>query len=116
MQRLSSHCAGKHVVPWLLQCWDFRAGSLESEVREAKQLGSLSREGGIEKAIGNGAQALSLCRRLLSGVKEGDPFKEDVGVFPMCGGTPLRVGLLRLEEQQMLTAITMLHQRQYHTN
>ena len=45
------------------------ASSLELEGKEAKQLGSLSREGGIDKAIGKGTQALSLGRRLLSGVE-----------------------------------------------
>ncbi|KAK4813292.1 hypothetical protein QYF61_020871 [Mycteria americana] len=69
---------GEHVVTWLLRCWDNGASSLELEGREAKQLGSLSREGGIDKAIGKGPQALSLWRRLLSGVKERYPFKEDV--------------------------------------
>lgn len=37
-----------------------RAGSLELEGRETKQLGSPSREGGIDKAIGKGPQVLSL--------------------------------------------------------
>ena len=43
---------GKHVVTWLSQCWDNWASNLESEGREAKQLGSLAREGGTDKAIG----------------------------------------------------------------
>ncbi|GAB0209940.1 hypothetical protein GRJ2_003459700 [Grus japonensis] len=46
--------------------------------REANQLGSGSKEGGIDKAIGKKAQALSLWRRLLSSVRERYPFKEDV--------------------------------------
>jgi len=41
---------------------DNRAGSLDLEGREAKQLGSLSREGGIDKAIAKGAQVLPLLR------------------------------------------------------
>ena len=53
---------GEHVVSWLLRCWDNGVSSLELEGKEAKQLGSLSREGGIDKAIGKGAQALSLWR------------------------------------------------------
>ncbi|GAB0204778.1 hypothetical protein GRJ2_002943400 [Grus japonensis] len=36
---------GEHIVTWLLQCWDNGASSPELEGREAKQLGSLSREG-----------------------------------------------------------------------
>ena len=55
---------------------------MEVEGREAKQLGSLSREGGIDKAIGKKTQALSLWRRLLSGVRERYPFKEDVVCHP----------------------------------
>ncbi|KAK4828920.1 hypothetical protein QYF61_001541 [Mycteria americana] len=51
---------GEHVVTCLLQCWDNGTSSLELEGREAKQLGSLSREGCIDKMIGKGAQALSL--------------------------------------------------------
>jgi len=35
----------------MLRCWDNSANSLEEEVREAKQLGSLAREGDGDKAI-----------------------------------------------------------------
>ncbi|GAB0206883.1 hypothetical protein GRJ2_003153900 [Grus japonensis] len=69
---------GEHIITWLLRCWDNGASSLELEGREAKQLGSLSREGGIDKAIGKKAQALSLWRRLLSSGRERYPFSEDV--------------------------------------
>ncbi|KAK4815144.1 hypothetical protein QYF61_017585 [Mycteria americana] len=65
----SSH-PGKPVVTWLLRCCDNGASSLELAGKEAKQPGSLSREGGINKAIGKEAQALSLWRQLLPGVKE----------------------------------------------
>ncbi|GAB0189115.1 hypothetical protein GRJ2_001376800 [Grus japonensis] len=73
---------GEHIITWLLRCWDNGASSLELEGREAKQLGSLSREGGIDKAIGKKAQALSLWRRLLSSVRERYPFSEDVVCRP----------------------------------
>jgi len=46
---------------------------LELEGGAAKQLGSLDREGGIDKVIGKKAQALSLWRRLLSGMRKGSP-------------------------------------------
>ena len=78
MRKDFSRRPGEHIITWLLQCWDNGASSLELEGREAKQLGSLAREGGIDKAIGKGTQALSLWRRLLSSVKERYPFKEDV--------------------------------------
>ena len=55
---------------------------MELEGKEVKQLGSLSREGGIDKAIGKKTQALSLWRQLLSGVKERYSFKEDVTCHP----------------------------------
>ncbi|GAB0199239.1 hypothetical protein GRJ2_002389300 [Grus japonensis] len=78
MRKDFSRLPGEHIITWLLQCWDNGASSLELEGREAKQLGSLSREGGIDKAIGKKAQALSLWRRLLPSVRERYPFSEDV--------------------------------------
>jgi len=56
---------GEHIVTWLLRCGDTGASSLELEGKEAKQLGSLARDGGIDKAIGKKDQVLSLWRRLL---------------------------------------------------
>jgi len=73
---------GEHIVTWLLRCWDNGARSLESEGKEAKQLGSLAREGGIDKAIGKKEQVLSLWRRLLSGVRERCPFSDDFVCYP----------------------------------
>ncbi|GAB0208177.1 ubiquitin carboxyl-terminal hydrolase 4 [Grus japonensis] len=73
-----SRLPGEHILTWLLRCWDNGASSLELEGREAKQLGSLSREGGIDKAMGKKTQALSLWRRLLSSGRERYPFSEDV--------------------------------------
>ncbi|KAK4814464.1 hypothetical protein QYF61_018982 [Mycteria americana] len=70
MRKDFSRRPGEHIVTWLLRCWDSGASSLELEGKEAKQLGSLSREGGIDKAIGKGAPALSLWRRLLSAMRE----------------------------------------------
>ncbi|GAB0206468.1 ubiquitin carboxyl-terminal hydrolase 4 [Grus japonensis] len=77
-QKDCSCYSGEHIITRLLRCWDNWASSLELESREAKQLGSLSREGGIDKAIGKKTQALSLWRRLLSSMKERYPFSEDV--------------------------------------
>ncbi|GAB0208114.1 hypothetical protein GRJ2_003277100 [Grus japonensis] len=82
MRKDCSHLRGKQIITWLLRCWDNGASSLELEGREAKQLGSLSREGGTDKAIGKKAQALSLWRRLLSSVRERYPFSEDVVCRP----------------------------------
>jgi len=73
---------GEHIVTWLLQCWENGASSLELESREAKQLGSLARDGDIDKAIGKKEQVLSLWRRLLSGMRERYPFSYNVVCYP----------------------------------
>jgi len=78
MRKDFGHHPGDHFVTWLLQCWDNGASSLELEGREVKQLGSLAKEGGIDKAIGKKAEALNRWRELLSGVRERYPFSEDI--------------------------------------
>jgi len=55
---------------------------LELEGKEAKLLGSLAREGGIDKAMGKKDQVLSLWRRLLSGVRERYPFSDNFVCYP----------------------------------
>jgi len=57
-------------------------GSAAWNGKEAKQLRSLARDGGIDKAIGQKEQVLSLWRRLLSGVRERYPFSEDFVCYP----------------------------------
>jgi len=52
MRKGLSRNTGEHIVTWLLRCWDNEASSLELEGKEAKQLGSLPRDGDIDKAIG----------------------------------------------------------------
>jgi len=70
---------------------------LELEGKEAKQLRSLARDAGIDKAIGKKEQVLSLWRRLLSGVRERYPFSED---FVCCPGkwTNMEMGIQYLRE------------------
>ncbi|KAK4811079.1 hypothetical protein QYF61_016365 [Mycteria americana] len=80
------------------------ASSLELEGKEAKKLGSLSREGGIDKAIGKGALVLSLWRRLLSAMKERYPFKED-DVYCPRKWTTMEKGIQYLRELAMLEVI-----------
>ncbi|KAK4806233.1 hypothetical protein QYF61_013377 [Mycteria americana] len=104
MRKDFSHRPGEHVVTWLLRCWDSRASSLELEGKEAKQLGSISREGGIDKAIGKGEPARSLWRRLLSAMKERDPFKEDV-VYRPGKWTSMEKGIQYLRELAMLEVV-----------
>jgi len=97
MRKDFSRHPGEHIVTWLLRCWDNGASSLELEGKEAKQLGSLARDGGIDKAIGKKEQVLSLWRRLLSGVRERYPFSED---FVCCTGkwTNMERGIQYLRE------------------
>ncbi|XP_049649568.1 uncharacterized protein LOC126035258 isoform X3 [Accipiter gentilis] len=78
MRKDFSRHPSEHIVTWLLRFWDSGASSVELEGKEAKQLGSLSREGGLDKAIGRKTQVLSLWRRLLLGVKERYPFRDEV--------------------------------------
>ncbi|KAK4806132.1 hypothetical protein QYF61_001055 [Mycteria americana] len=104
MRKDFSRRPGEHIVTWLLRCWDNGASSLELEGKEAKQLGCLPREGGIDKAIGKGAQALSLWRRLLSAMKERDPFKEDV-LYRPGKWTTMERGIQYLRELAVLEVI-----------
>jgi len=78
MRKDFSHHRGEHIVTWL----DNGASSLELEGKEAKQLGSLARDGGIDKAVGKKEQVFSLWRRLLSGVRERYPFSDDFLCYP----------------------------------
>ena len=72
----------EHIVTWLLWFLDNRASNLDLEGREAKQLRFLAREGSIDRAFGKNAQALSLWRQLLSGMRERYPFSEDDVCYP----------------------------------
>jgi len=71
-----------HIATWLLWCWDNGASSLELEGKQAKELGSLARDGGIDKVIGKKAQVLSLWRRLLSGMRERYTLSDDFVCYP----------------------------------
>lgn len=51
---------GKHIITWLLQCWDARANGLERDGKQDKDLGSLPKEKAIDKVVGNGVQVLRL--------------------------------------------------------
>ncbi|KAK4818021.1 hypothetical protein QYF61_004145 [Mycteria americana] len=104
MQKYFSHRPGEHVVSWLFRCSDNGSSSLELEGKEAKQLGSLSWEGGIDKATGKGAQALSLWKRLLLAMKERYPFKEDV-IYHPGKWTTMEKGIQYLRELAMLEVI-----------
>ena len=51
MRKDFSRHPGKHIVTWLLRCWDNGASSLELEGRKAKNLGSLAREGSFDRQL-----------------------------------------------------------------
>ncbi|KAK4827627.1 LOW QUALITY PROTEIN: hypothetical protein QYF61_019837 [Mycteria americana] len=76
--------------------------SQEEEEEEAELINEVGR--GIDKAIGKGAQALSLWRELLSGMKERYPFKEDATCHPG-KWTTMERGIQYLRELVMLEAI-----------
>jgi len=59
MKKDFSRHEGESLTTWLL---DSRAHSLDLESREAMQLGSLSGEGGVDKAIGKKTETQSLWR------------------------------------------------------
>jgi len=82
MRKDFSRHPGEHIVIWLLWCWDNGASSLELEGKEAKKLGSLARDGDIDKAIGKKEQVLTLWRGLLLGMRERYPFSEDFIHYP----------------------------------
>uniref|UniRef100_A0A8D0FLD9 Uncharacterized protein n=1 Tax=Strix occidentalis caurina TaxID=311401 RepID=A0A8D0FLD9_STROC len=92
-----SHHPDEQLVTWLLRCWDSGASSMELEGREARQLGSLSREGGIDKAIGKDTQNLSLWKRLLSSVRERYPFNDNFTCQPS-KWTTMEIGIQYLRE------------------
>ncbi|KAK4807136.1 hypothetical protein QYF61_018477 [Mycteria americana] len=104
MRKDFSRHPGERIATWRLRCWDNGASSLELEGKEAKQLGSLSREGGIDKAIGKGEPARSLWRRLLSAIRERYPFKEDV-VYRSGKWTTMEKGIQYLRELAVLEVI-----------
>ncbi|KAJ7427233.1 ubiquitin carboxyl-terminal hydrolase 4 [Willisornis vidua] len=82
LQRDYSRQAGEWILTWLLWCWDNGADSQQLEGLETKQLGSLSRDHEILKEIGKERAICSLWRQLLSSVREGYPFKEDLMSSP----------------------------------
>lgn len=61
-QKYYSHQPGELIIGWLLQCCASGANTQELESKEAQQLGSLTREWGINKRIGKGAKIGSLWR------------------------------------------------------
>lgn len=76
-------------MTWLLRFWDVVARDMRLDGSEAKQLGSLSWDGGIDKGIGKSTETLSLWRQLLSSVRERYSLKDDLAcslIGPLCCG------------------------------
>lgn len=71
-----SHQPGELIISWLLQCYGTGANSQELESKEAQQLGSLTRDWGINKRIEKGAKIKSLSRQVVLSVKEKHPLEK----------------------------------------
>ncbi|KAK4825473.1 hypothetical protein QYF61_027628 [Mycteria americana] len=78
MQKDFSCQANDLILSWLVRCWDIGASGQELEGKEARQLGSLTKDKATDKGIGKKAEVLSLRRQLLSSVKGKYPFKEEL--------------------------------------
>ncbi|KAM9020100.1 Friend virus susceptibility protein 1-like [Ara ararauna] len=96
--------AREHIITWLLRCWDNGADGHELEGSEAKQLGSLAREGGIDKAIAREKRSLSLWKRLLAAMKDRFPKKDDV-MSRAAKWTTLEKGIQSLRESAIVEMI-----------
>lgn len=59
-QKYVSQQPGESLVTWLLLCWDTVSLNMKLDRNEAKQLGSLSQDAGIDKGIGKRTETLSL--------------------------------------------------------
>ncbi|XP_051497681.1 uncharacterized protein LOC127395177 [Apus apus] len=70
---------GEGILPWLLRCFDSGAETYNVDEREAKQLGSLARDAGIDRALSSKTGTTTLWDRLLSAVRERYPHKGDIG-------------------------------------
>lgn len=82
---------GELIIGWLLQCYGTGANSQELESKEAQQLGSLTRDWGINKRIGKEAKISSLWRQLALSVKEKYPLEKDLVNYLGKSGQLLRV-------------------------
>ncbi|XP_033930272.1 uncharacterized protein [Melopsittacus undulatus] len=104
MQKNFTRLPGEQIIPWLLRCWDNGADIYKLEGLDARILGSLAREGGIDRAIAKEERVLSLWRRLLAAVKERYPYKDDVLHHPVKWAT-IEKGLQYLRELAILEVI-----------
>lgn len=69
---------GDPLLTWFLQCWDIVANVVAPDNREAKQLGSLSWDAGIDQEIRRRPETFILCRQLLSSARERYPCKDEL--------------------------------------
>lgn len=65
------------ILAWLLRCWDNGANSLSLDGNEARQLGSIAQDAGIDRGISRCSDgAATLWLRLLEAVRERYPYKD----------------------------------------
>ncbi|XP_071664451.1 uncharacterized protein [Patagioenas fasciata] len=67
---------GENILTWLLWYWDNGAETIELEGGEARQLGSLSKDSTVDRAISRESNATTLWTRLLTAMKVRFPYKE----------------------------------------
>ncbi|XP_074696051.1 E3 ubiquitin-protein ligase AMFR isoform X2 [Strix aluco] len=96
--------SGESIATWLLRCWDNGARNLDLVGSEAKRLGSLCREERVDKAFAKEARLFSIWKRLLSGVKEGYPFKGNLIYHPN-RWTTMEKGIQYLRELAVVEVI-----------
>ncbi|KAM9575877.1 uncharacterized protein ACIB01_003549 [Guaruba guarouba] len=104
MRKDFTRLPGEHIITWLLRCWDNGADIYKLEGMEAKMLGILAGEAGIDRAIAKQKRVLSLWRRLLAAVKERYPYEDDVLYHPGKWAT-IEKGLQYLRELAILEVI-----------
>jgi len=89
---------GESLTTWLVRCWDNGTDdSFDLDGKEAMQLGSLARDGDIDKAIRQKAENQSLWRRILCAVKSRYPYKSD-NICCLSKWTTMEKGIKYLRE------------------
>lgn len=104
MQKGYSCQPGEQIDLWLLQCWGSGTNNQKSECKEARQLGTLPRDKGIDRQIRKEETIRSLWRQLLSSMKARYPFRKEL--FNYQGKwTTAEKGLQHLGELEVMKVI-----------
>lgn len=98
------HKPGEQVIAWLLWCWDNGVDSQQLEGKEAKWLGSLTGNQGIQGGTGKEEAIFSFYSQLLSNVRARHPLQEDL-VNSQGKRTTADEGIQHLREWAVLEVI-----------